>query len=635
MNFQTAQRCLKLAADVAAGTESYSLEKDSRDTVGGEGDIPMTQIPDDSSGNVLLSTQIQSKLDDLQLKDGLRKDLSQFALDTPLPAALETSISSRTAKKGNVSSNQRPSKRRKKNSTQVKSLTQYKTQNYESIKSQQRKRHVMSVLSGKKGKLKDLLDCVDSEFAPVGTSAQRRPSFSTFNAQEWSNILDLLSSRFPRCPPSQVDAVFDYLYGDEQDESHVWYGSQLPPAGSQKQSEQSGKGPGLPAAESPLALTLSQAVEENSSTLSPCDSLSRIPNTTDESDFEISIDQEAAQIFKEQMLRSPPVCPSRLASFPFAKEPLIEPLQLSMSTRAPEIGQLSIAKPHQTSTGAVGPSSTIFASPPKLAGRDQLIDLTQNSFHVVTSLLSVVKPDLQVPMTRTTTWNDNPVFPRPASTSLLFRKYENVDLTAVFASVRGVTHIRWEALESSYNDSEEEEGQEGTYDLLRANVGFAVSRSPTRADKIVSATTTRENTVFSGSTQPTDAQPPERPASLPASMPLSAKELRHSLKSIGFKPKRTRSGMLQQMESASQTFIGESHEQQRQEIYHQLTAIVEANTRLLEKVYTFEPLVFPDLLQYLIEQNPLIADLEETTIRSWADCMGICLRNPADTKSTM
>ncbi|CEP61422.1 Slx4p LALA0_S03e02498g [Lachancea lanzarotensis] len=627
MNFQTAQRCLKLAADVAAETESYSPERDSRDPPGEEGEIPMTQVPDDSGANVLLSTQIQSKIDDLELKDGLRKNLSQFALDTSLPAASETSLRTKKAKKKAPSNKQRPSKRRKESSTQVKSLTQYKTENYEAIKNQERRRHIMSLLSGKKGKMKDILEFVDAEIPTAGASAQTRHSFSTFNAQEWSNMLKRLSSRFPRYLPSQVDAVFDYLYGEENDDLHVWYSSQKPPAGSQEQSQPRARG-SLFLAESPLALTLSQAVEENRDDLSVHDSLSCIPNTTDDSDLEIPIEEDAAQKFREQMLRSAPASSSRLLSYNIAKEPSFEPLQSSIPTKASELKQPSIIEPWHPS------KRTILASPPKLADRDQLIDLTQNSFHVVTSLMSVVKPDLQIPMTRTTTWNDKTVFPGPAWTTLLFRRYENVNRSSVFAPIRGFEHIRWETFETFYNDSEEDEGQED-YELLRATFDSGASRSPIRTEKIVSATTSRENTVFSGSTQPPDAQPRERSPSIPASIALSAKELRHSLKSIGFKPKRTRSGMLQQIETASQTFTGETHEQQREEIHHHLTAIVRDDSQLLEKVYTFEPLIFPDLLQYLIERNPLIADLEETTIRNWADCMGICLRNPTDTKAVL
>ncbi|SCU96263.1 LAME_0F15588g1_1 [Lachancea meyersii CBS 8951] len=651
MNFQTAQRCLELAAGVAAESESCSLERNKHSGLDEQSDVPMTQVPDDSGSNVLLSTQIQGRLDELELKDGMRRDLSQFALDTPLPAAIEKK-STRRAKVKPGTPKPRSNKRRKRSSTTVKSITQYNMEKFESIKGQQRRRHVMSLLSGKKGKIKDILDCLEAD-QPSLIPPKKKCSFSTYSAEEWSHILQLLSSRFPRCPPSQVDRVFDYLYGEE-DEAHVWYASQIPPAGAEDQVEGS-RGSCFQAVP-PVALTLSQAIEDDgnhnvgkSNEIGGCsgsqsdtqEAWSCIPNTTDESSSEIHIDESFARDFKDQMLRSAAVSPSKLNALPDTFE-----APKALSHKVPSLEFLHTKQPlrsskleRQNTVGSAFSCKPVVTSPLKLAGRDQLIDLTQNSFNVVTSLMSVVKTDIQVPLTRTATWNDKPVTinsgatrtkPNGLNTKLKFRLYRNVDRAAVYASAsESCAHLQWEALGSLYNDSEGDGDEEDVYELLQVTFGpHNDSTSP--AAKVVSARNSQENTVFSEEMQPSETQVEKSP-SLPPSLSFCfAKDLRHNLKAIGLKPKRTRSEMLHQMESASQHLLEGTHEHQRQQIFDQLTAIVEHDPPLLEKVYTFEPLVFTELLQYLIKQHPLVSDLDEKTVRTWADTMGICLRSAAE-----
>ncbi|SCV05321.1 LANO_0H04918g1_1 [Lachancea nothofagi CBS 11611] len=659
MDFDAAQRCLKLAAGVA-GEEGDTQETDGESYLDEHREFPMTQIPNDSSANVLISTQIQSKLDDIELQNGLRNSVSQFAFNTPtLPTQARKTAPKREKSKANTVRKARTGKKRKKSTDAIKSITQYNTERFGAIRGQRRTKHVMSLLSGKHGKIKDIVDTLETDTRSI-TKLKTDTQFSTYNAQEWSHILQLLSSRFPRCPESQVKAVFDYVYG-ESDENHIWYASQLPPPDSQ--NEESRSSHVVP--DSPLVFTLSQAVEEcnsneprsngnshhsaTNSQTDPQGDLQCISNTTDELDSEIHINDDMARAFKAQMLRSATPSPAGSSQIPnSADSPDIVHRELSPFdfTRPPRL-----AKSESTILPAPLPSTKLEESfkspstvsytrisPSRLAGRDQLIDLTQESFNVVTSLTSVIKHDLQVPATRTTTLNDKVIFSNSTNNHLLnpnihapldelhFRICRNINAADVFASLREIRVAQWEVLSSQNNDSEEEENE---YDILRVTFDPRISRISLKPPASVAANSVNEDLVFTGETQPLKEIVGRSP-SLPASLPPSAQNLRRNLRAIGFKPKRTRSEMLDQLESASQQLKGTTEEQQRQEIFDDLTAVVEKSPSLLERVYTFEPVVFTELKRFLAEKHPLVLNLEESTIREWADRMGICLRSAND-----
>lgn len=119
------------------------------------------------------------------------------------------------------------------------------------------------------------------------------------------------------------------------------------------------------------------------------------------------------------------------------------------------------------------------------------------------------------------------------------------------------------------------------------------------------------------------------------------KELRQSLKTIGLKPMRTKLEIIESLQTASQilsanTIVtpGDSDEQRdwainfsKLEIFDHLTELIQSFPDFLERIYTFEPIPLNELIEKLFSVEPFISQIDEMTIREWADIQGICLRN--------
>ncbi|SCU94085.1 LADA_0G06414g1_1 [Lachancea dasiensis] len=656
MDFHAAQRCLKLAADVAADADHELDDTDvGSPPLSDDRQIPMTQIPTKSKEDVLLSTQIQSKLDEVESQSAMRKNLSQYAFDNPTISSKESGSSILEKQVGITRKRTvkaRTSKRRKNVASGVRSITQYNTENFESARDRERTRQVITLLSGKKTKMKDILGRLDTDKA-AKLQPKRPEQFSTYDSREWLHIRRLLTERYPRCPTSQVKAVFEYVYGDH-DENHVWYASQKPPVDAGHNVSQTP----YSVSESPLVLTLSQALEDSeeripSRAMDPFtynvsydtrDASECILNTTDESQSEIPICDDTAPFVQAQMPQSYLLDPSQIGLLTTNEEISIESKEQARELRFPKMAHLadsglesvggSSAKLTGERSGDSAPDSLPRrTSLVKLAERDELIDLTQESFSVVTSITSGYRNEIQVPATRTATINSRlaassaPSNPmsfgcRSPAHHLEFRICRNLSLSDVLVQLGNCSQAQWNILESHLNDSEEEENN---YDIL--NLSFNATQVEPNSEHKFSC-----SDLGNGSSSSTETNSPrqKRICSIHSAPPLSAQHLRQRLRAIGFKPKRTRSAMLDQVELASQHLIGDTQEKQYQALFEQLTTIVEQNPVLLEKVYTFEPIVFPDLIKYLMKSHPLVDNLEESTVREWADLMGICLRSASD-----
>lgn len=109
----------------------------------------------------------------------------------------------------------------------------------------------------------------------------------------------------------------------------------------------------------------------------------------------------------------------------------------------------------------------------------------------------------------------------------------------------------------------------------------------------------------------------------------SAEKLRQSMRTIGLKPARAKSEMMEALKAAAELWPHESvptDEQQKDEIHNMLTRLIQESPNLLEKVYCFEPIMMDTVIDELAEKNPFIDFIDEASIREWADIQGICLR---------
>ncbi|CUS25153.1 LAQU0S28e00650g1_1 [Lachancea quebecensis] len=660
MDFDIVQRRLRLADDVV----------DSDSPMQEQEELPMTQIPGDSSANVLISTQVQSKLDEAELKEDLKRNLTQFAFgsfgatESAAPSRTTTPPVKVTKRKKSAKAVARvkagTGKKRKKASKSIKSITQFNTENYETLADNRRSRHVVSLLSGKKRKIKDIIDHLQVEEAN-GLSGASKDQFSTYSSHEWSHILQLLKSKFPKCPPGQVEAVYKYVYG-ETEKDDVWYSSQMPPFDPETQASQGFRYNAL----QPLVFSLSQAVEEEfdenslpalNSEISAKERRKStslldeqcISDTTDETGVELKIDQDAAQAFRTRMLQSYSFSEGEGMEKPsgnsvgelngdsdcrgFSKEQRSFRSSCHRTNNTAKLPMtFSSAKLEPALNPPILPRPTL-RTPSGLAGRDQLIDLTQSSFNAVKSLISPLRSEIQVPATRTTTWNDkngkNDTLRenyRTVHENVQLRLCESIVNSEIFSSLHAHEAI-WRLQDFDVQDSEEEAKYQ-LYELDFKSAGTKVDLStvPPHQLSLVKSPT---STTSAGDVCNFEVSMKHN-LSVPPSLPLSAKNLRESLRAIGLKPARTRSEMVEQMDCASQHLVGENAQEQKQGLFDQFTHLVEQSPHLLEKVYTFEPLVLSELIDFLVKRDPFIDKIDDATIKQWADQMGICLRSAAE-----
>lgn len=529
MDIRRARRNLQLVGDLGYreenGDGSISLE---------QRDVVDTQVPDDmgfssspmlpggAGESVLLSTQVQSRLDDVEHEESLKNRLKGFKYEE------EEVIEKRNANKA-------PRVKRKK---AIRKKKQKNIDEYGDSKGGK----LLKQLSGKHRKVKDM---INSQRRPTGVRGQSQ--YDTYNAEEWTFIHQRIQERFPQSEASELKQVFHHLYGETQN-SDLWTASQQPPEGDDSVLEP------VRAAEAAEAekaggnnvkvLTLSQIMSDKS-LVEPDDDdddddSSTIPDSTDDA-----------------------------------------------STYIP------MGDADRVSTQFYTPRTTL---------PDEIIDLTQESFKVVRSLISPLKntetPLVQVPATRTSTILTHAKLEAPTT---------DPAKCIVFRLPKKQVALLIDKLSGDFNVSYNE----------------ATEQNP-----IVLDTEVEDIDQCTAYLQPKAQSPTKAVNSNSQLATKSAQKLRQSIKVIGLKPSRSKSQMIASLEAASQVLDSSVTElEQRQLIYQNLTTLVHACPTLLERIYTFQPISVEDLLARLVQANPFVDQIDELTIRTWADLQGICLTN--------
>ncbi|QLQ82365.1 hypothetical protein HG537_0H01270 [Torulaspora globosa] len=488
MDLRRANRNLQLALDGGDQTESRGDENSLGDV-----DLVETQVPEvlgfSSSPNeaVFVSTQVQSRLDDVVHEESLRNGLKRFKYDT----GEDNGSGRRVATKRRGRSLKR---------SQQKTLDESKTG------------LLLKRLSGKQSKVRDM---VESQQKRRKLGARSSSQYDTYTAEEWYHIHKKLLDRFPQGEPDTE--AFCYL-NHSYSERDLWGASQMPPSVEGGISETQVKSGNVAKNHEVKVLTLSQVMCDNDDV----DDNSTIPDSTDEISIRIPIDE-------------------------------------------------------------VDRASTQFYTP-RSSPAQEIIDLTQESFKVVKSLISPLKdegtPLVQVPATRTSTMTHA----RQLKTCLrmLITKDQISSLKERLSRDFDIVHEE----QCIMSDTEDPETVPVYLQYKTKNSTPSISNFATQ----------------------------------------SAQKLRQSMKAIGLKPCRSKSQMIASLEAASQVLDSSCTEhQQRHLLYENLTKLVYSCPSLLERVYTYQPIPLNDLLARLTELNPFMDHVDEPTIRTWADNHGICL----------
>lgn len=547
---------------------------------------------------VFINTQIQSRLDDDEHDSTLKSMLGRFKYSNE---GDEAGLKIQPKKKPTVSN--------KKKSKVAKSAVQPSVENYQQSKAE----GLLKLLSGKHKKVKDMLHFqqeMDKSSGKRKKGKTAKVQYDTYNAEEWQCTFKMLLDRFPHSEPNDVKQVYHYLYGEgeETQNENLWTASQLAP-GLDLESAKSTKLP-LTARESQkiTLLSLSQVMNDKSRIESDdeeqaqrqemgtlleeirIDRKGPHPRTGQRQDSSRGV-EDKTDVPKEQNQYHHDEDTDDASTIPDSTD--------ENSTIIP-LGDVLDRQTEAQSTQFYTPST----SPP-----DGIIDLTQASFKVVRSLISPLKRAdtalVQVPATRTSTISSHGKLPSSDSyikanlIRLKLRKSQ-LPLHVNKSSEEFTIHIH-EPSESNpiILDTEAEDNDFQSFCL----VDLELNNSPNKLAKEISTIT---NSLESQSLQ----------------------ELRQSIKTIGLKPSRSKSKMLASLDAASQLLDNATNEEQkRQEIYDHLTSIAQSCPLLLEKIYTFQPISIDDLLSPLIDVNSFVDQIDESTIREWADIQGICLRN--------
>lgn len=529
MDIRRANRNLRLALDgedqvevqEAAGGIGASSSLSDRDMV-------ETQVPDglefssspqapDGMGEILVSTQVQSRLDDVLQEEALQDELKRFKYDDGSNCKIVKTLS--------VSRKRKATRR-----SQQSKLVDF---------SQTKAGQLLKRLSGKQKKVKDLVDSKGKR-GKVGTRSVSQ--YDTYNAEEWEFIHRKLLEHFPHSDSGDVNEIFRHLCRPPQscNENALWIASQVPPdvTASVPEMESNVEGAGDRGGQETRVFTLSQVLGDDD-----------------------KVDPEPVDIDDD-------------------------------STVPDSTEEVSICIP----IAEVDRTSTQFYTP-RTSLAEEIIDLTQESFKVVKSLISPLKdeetPLVQVPATRTST-----ILTHVKLTS------KDPDLSKCVKMVipRSQTGLLKEKLSREFDFRCPEE------DLIM---------SDTDDCEHIPAYLHRKSD-----------QSPSKQALLSRSRfaSQSAQKLRKSIKAIGLKPCRSKSEMIASLEAASQVLDASATElEQRHLIYNNLTDLVYSCPSLLERVYTFQPIPVTDLVARLTEANPFIDRVDEPTIRMWAEGQGICL----------
>ncbi|GAV55129.1 hypothetical protein ZYGR_0AS04520 [Zygosaccharomyces rouxii] len=360
MDFHRANRNLQL---VESG---ISDDKNSANLSLDETQVPVlsgfsSDSDKDEQEQIFINTQVQGRLDEAEEADKVRASLGEFRYN----------IQDNNTSPKRKSTLQRPSARITKRSNPSQ-------RNKQSTKAQS----LLKQLSGKHAKVHDMIK-YQQKLDSIGGSQQRTKNkgrttkakkerekkYDTYNANEWQHIYNLLLEKFPHTRPSEVEDVYQYLYGNEDEDQPLWNESQRP---IESESQDLGSLPPPADNQRVSVLSLSQVMDDNPP-MEPDEDVI-VPDSTDEECIVIPIPTSPQ--------------PPRLLRPPLIAKP---PLLTKPTLRKP------------------GPD----ADTPKTAysPSDGVIDLTEGSFKAVKSLISPLKEEtaqVQVPATRMPTLGTTP-----------------------------------------------------------------------------------------------------------------------------------------------------------------------------------------------------------------------------------
>ncbi|CAI4046509.1 hypothetical protein N7582_003828 [Saccharomyces uvarum] len=650
------------------------------------------QKPDTVEENMFINTQIQSRLDDAEEETNLKSKLKQFKY------ALKNNNSCDVLTDANTTAKRRPAIRKtrpklksktksKRDPNIIKNITEFNINNYE----RSRTTSLLKQLSGKHKKVLDIIKIQEagnnSSLSKAKNGKGGNGTFDTYSEQEWKHILKLLLEKFPHSESTDLNEVQKFLYGSEQSSSslgdpetshkRLWTASQLPPELSDESAQPEQETQIRNSQSAVNFLSLSQVMDDKSEIMKDEEDeiiSGGLSASSPEYGNNIEGQESSAQLAAEDTeLKVAAQVNEVVPTDDMARKPILVEVDSSSKDGYDDHDNISIVSDSTDEASTLFPldpyryvfienedkpglvtdtmGSTQFFTP-NTSPLDGIIDLTQESFKAVRSLISPLKAEnnktavsqvsnqVQVPATRTPT-----IIPQKNLTKIL-RTGGEVSGLERFIRVK-LLHdevsqldpvMKCDCCEIAVNDSEEEDTDYDDKfciaDIELINFPKSITQAPppnlTNNDNI-------NNKNFTATTSFADS--PEKFHEIITSQ--SMKELRQSLKTVGLKPMRTKLEIIESLQTASQilsanTIVtpGDSDEQRdwainfsKLEIFDHLTELIQSFPDFLERIYTFEPIPLNELIEKLFSVEPFISQIDEMTIREWADIQGICLRN--------
>lgn len=360
MDFYRANRNLQLVqSGVSEDKHSASLNLDD------------TQIPvlsgfssdsdKDEQEQIFINTQVQGRLDEADEADRIRSSLGHFRYNlqdnkkSPKHKSTVQRPSARTVRKPNQS-------QRSEAPTKAQSLLKQLSGKHTKVQDMIKHQQILDSLKGSQQKVKNKRKTTKAK-------KEQEKRYDTYNANEWQHIYSLLMEKFPHTKPSEIEDVYQYLYGNEAEDQPLWNESQRP---IESQSQDLGS-LALPAENQRVSvLSLSQVMDDDQPVGPEEDMI--VPDSTDEECVIIPILSPP----RNSRLTRPPL---------FSKPPLLT---------KPTLKKLE--------PDADTPKTAHLPS-------DGIIDLAEGSFKAVKSLISPLKEEttpVQVPATRMPTLGTTP-----------------------------------------------------------------------------------------------------------------------------------------------------------------------------------------------------------------------------------
>ncbi|CDO93989.1 unnamed protein product [Kluyveromyces dobzhanskii CBS 2104] len=630
-----------------------------------QGDICMTQVPamfsDDEEqeepeteipvqdDDILISTQVQGAIDEIDHQEtvvhSFRNVLSKFALETQEQEVTED-LAPRAKKKVPVKKVIKPSKPKiptVRLQKRIKSITQFNTDNWESHRVKDRAQKMISMLSGKSVKIKKLVSKLNSEAtADAEDSKDSFPTeFATFDESEWGHIVTLLREKLPKVSRTELNSVQQYVYGNGDEARNLWEASQWSPEKKAVSQISDGESetvlPGLTLDRNLPVYTLSQLVEGRS---------------VGGGDEHSVLREESYSIIEQE----PPISidvPSSETEIPSHVADSCDSGSIISFEEHDFLAQNKDALENYNLLGLLPPTTlgipttTGFRSDYiKTNNNDLLPNVSQTSYDIVSSIVSPTKAQrtgtIQVPATRTTTFQDQQQIVKPLKAAVKIYVDSNFDSNddsnGPKADVDIQEHESLSTLTTSmlHDDNEiiiDSEDERGKYSIME--VLDVPPLDPNQYRDPPASPPQRLKTPVSAADS-LDSQLQQPLLTTQNASPNTAK-LRKSFKTIGLKPCKNKIQMLQVWETLKAKFPASSDEDRYLKLKQFLTDLIVQNRDesafLMEQIYTFEPIRYESLKRWLVALNSFTELIDDSFIKNWADLNGIVFRNDPENLS--